>query len=1043
MSYSHAADGRLAPALHAALHRFAKPWYRLRAAHVFRDETTLHPTPRLWESIRTAIDRSTFFILLASPDAAASPWVEREMAYWLETHAVERTLIVLTDGEVAWDPDSGAFDPARTTALPEPLMRAFDEEPLWLDLRWARSETDLSLGHPRFRDAVAELAAALHGRSKDALVGEDVRQHRRTRRIAWSAASALGVLAVVSSVAARLAIQQRNEAERQRAAAVEQSRIALARQLAAESTSVGALFPDRLPLAALLALESARRYESFAGNQALRAALSLLPRPVRSFPYDAFGLGRVRALAFSPDGAWLAAARDEGGTDLFQLHEGRAAGTLHPDADPITVDLVPDGYEPPDSQNRTEATAVAFGPAGRFLATAGNDGVARLWETASARELLRVEIGGRIRTVAVSPDGRRLAIGGEDGRARVFAAADGRPLEALDRASEVRHHAVAHQEEVRVVAFSPDGRRLAALSTDGGVSLSAADTGEAARTWYAGSAGLGLAFSRDGRRLATANGDYAYVWDVETGEQLFRATHAPSREEIGSPEFYVDVVAFSPDGEYLATAGGDTARVWSLETRQERIRLEHSAPVSAVAFGPDGTTLSTGSYDGTARLWELPSGRERLRATHPGGAEVVVFGPDGAQVASGGSDGEVTVWSLDRGDRVAATTHRDEVQAVAFSPDGTRVASADRAELRVWSSAGVVDRALRDVVYGAGALAFSHDGRLLAGRARQPYLFTLDWATGAAPSTLATFRDIGDVVLGPRHILAGARDVGSVRIWETASGRELPPVGTAGLRAIAADPSRTKLAIKQTDEDGTGAIRLRSVAGGGDDGRLPIDQSRGGEFAVHPGGRLLAISVFEPAAPEARGTDHFVEVWDVAAARRLARIRQDDVVAFVAFDRSGARLLTIAGNFATDRRQIEVWDWASERLLARLRHEEEIDRVRFGSDPDSAATVSAGRVYVWKLSTGDLLSQIVDGGYVRDVQFSPDGRLVLTGGADGTAAIWLWQTADLRAEACRRLTRNLTPEEWQQYLGATPYEPTCPGLAGDGPVDAVPRDAPR
>jgi WD40 repeat protein len=922
-------------------------------------------------------------------------------------------------------------------------MRAFDEEPLWLDLRWARSETDLSLEHPRFRDAVAELAAALHGRSKDALVGEDVTQHRRTRRMAWSAASALGVLAIVSSVAARVAIEQRNEAETQRAAAVEQSRIALARQLAAESSSVGALFPDRLPLAALLALESARRYESFAGNQALRAALALLPRAVRSFPYDAFGRGRVRALAFSPDGSWLAVARDEGGTDLFDLHEGRAAGTLHPDSDPISLDFVPEGYEPSDSQNRTEATTVAFGPEGRFLATAGNDGVARVWETASARELLRVEVGGRIRTVAISPDGRRLAIGSEDGRARVFAAADGRSLGALDRMSEIRHHAVAHDEEVRVVAFSPAGHHLAALSTDGGISLSAADTGKVARTWYAGSAGLALAFSRDGRRLATANGNFAYVWDVETGEQLFRATHAASPEDIGSLEFYVDVVAFSPDGAYLATAGGDTARVWTLETEQELVRLEHSAQVSAVAFGADGTTLSTGSYDGTARLWELPSGRERLRATHPGGAEVVMFGPDGAQVASGGSDGEVNVWSLDRGDRVASTTHRNEVRAVAFGPDGTRVASADRDELRVWSSGGVVDLALRDVVYGAGALAFSHDGRVLAGSAREPYLFTLDWATRAAPSTLATFRDVGDILLGPRHILAEARDFGSVRVWETASGRELAPIGAAGLRAIAHDPTRTTLAMKQTDERGTGAIRLRSIAGGRDAGQLPIEQSRGGEFAVHPGGRLLAMSVSAAKAPGERGNDHFVEVWDVAAARRLARIRQDDVVAFVAFDRSGTRVLTVAGNFASDRRQLEVWDWASERLLGRMRHEEQIERVRFGSDPDLAATVSAGRVYLWKLPTGELLSQIADGGYVRDLQFSPDGRLVLTGGADGTAAIWLWKTADLRAEACRRLTRNLTLEEWQQYLGAIPYAPTCPGLPGAGPVQAASRNTPR
>jgi hypothetical protein len=73
-SYSHAADGKLAPALQSALHWFAKPWYRLRALRIFRDKTNLHLTPRLWPAIQAALDQSDHFILLASPEAAASEW---------------------------------------------------------------------------------------------------------------------------------------------------------------------------------------------------------------------------------------------------------------------------------------------------------------------------------------------------------------------------------------------------------------------------------------------------------------------------------------------------------------------------------------------------------------------------------------------------------------------------------------------------------------------------------------------------------------------------------------------------------------------------------------------------------------------------------------------------------------------------------------------------------------------------------------------------------------------------------------------------------
>ncbi|MEJ0040465.1 MAG: WD40 repeat domain-containing protein [Gammaproteobacteria bacterium] len=288
-------------------------------------------------------------------------------------------------------------------------------------------------------------------------------------------------------------------------------------------------------------------------------------------------------------------------------------------------------------------------------------------------------------TVTFSPDGTRLATGSADGKLRVFAVASdrlssqpesaesGEPADpaALRKLIALRME-FQHGEEVRQVMFSPEGQLLAAISTDGGISLTRLDSKAPRRTWSAGAAGLGLAFSPDGKRLATANGSFAFVWDVATGRELFRATHAASADDAESPMLWIDGVALSPDGNSLATAARDgTARVWNLTTRQELIRLTHAAPVEAVAFSKDGTTLTTGSFDGTARLWELPSGRERLRATHPGGSEVVAFSPDGGQVASGGTEGSVNIWSLGRSDQLAAITHPDIVSAVSLSPAAT------------------------------------------------------------------------------------------------------------------------------------------------------------------------------------------------------------------------------------------------------------------------------------------------------------------------------------------------------------------------------------
>lgn len=82
ISYSHAADGQLAPALQTGLQSLGKPWHRRRALRVFRDKTSLSATPELWPTIEQALAGSRFFVVLASPEAAASRWVDQEVSWW-------------------------------------------------------------------------------------------------------------------------------------------------------------------------------------------------------------------------------------------------------------------------------------------------------------------------------------------------------------------------------------------------------------------------------------------------------------------------------------------------------------------------------------------------------------------------------------------------------------------------------------------------------------------------------------------------------------------------------------------------------------------------------------------------------------------------------------------------------------------------------------------------------------------------------------------------------------------------------------------------
>src|ERR1700726_1099974 len=168
ISYSHAADRQLAPALQSSLQRFARPFYKLRALRIFRDKSSLELTPALWPLIRQALADSAFFVLIASPEAGRSRWVQDEVEAWLADHQgrAERFLVLLTDGKIERDRDAGDFDWSQTTALPAVLKGAFAEAPFYADLRWAKGADDLSLRNPQFLDEVATLAATLHGRPK-------------------------------------------------------------------------------------------------------------------------------------------------------------------------------------------------------------------------------------------------------------------------------------------------------------------------------------------------------------------------------------------------------------------------------------------------------------------------------------------------------------------------------------------------------------------------------------------------------------------------------------------------------------------------------------------------------------------------------------------------------------------------------------------------------------------------------------------------------------------------------------------------------------
>ena len=230
ISYAHAADDAFAPVLQRGLQHLAKPWNRRRAMEVFRDESSLAVSPGLWRSITAALDASRWFILLASPEAARSHWVGEEIKYWVSNKGADHLLVVVTDGTWTWDTDTGDLSPASTAANPA-LRGVFPAEPLYLDMTWARRDAGLTLRNAKFRDQIATLAATIQDVPKEEIEGEDVRQERRTHRIVRAVIATLTVLVLLASVLAVVANSQRQQADRELAAATSGELIAKSNEL--------------------------------------------------------------------------------------------------------------------------------------------------------------------------------------------------------------------------------------------------------------------------------------------------------------------------------------------------------------------------------------------------------------------------------------------------------------------------------------------------------------------------------------------------------------------------------------------------------------------------------------------------------------------------------------------------------------------------------------------------------------------------------------------------------------------------------------------
>jgi len=638
-----------------------------------------------------------------------------------------------------------------------------------------------------------------------------------------------------------------------------------------------------------------------------------------------------------------------------------------------------------------------FSPDGQRIVTT-DDKSAQIWDAGSHRLLFTLAHDDIVYQAVYTNDGTRIVTAGGDNTVRIWEAANGTLVRELKHdGKKLRYAAVATDSDL-VAAIDLDGAVVHVWSTATGALL--AELHNDASGYYS------LAFSADGRWLATSGGNEVNVFDTSTWAQV-RTIPGPS----------IHSLSWDPNGPRLLTGSvrGD-ASIWTIPSGARIHHLRESGDsIDAVAFSPSGEFVVAASRDGAEQVWSAASGMMQSQGNYLRGKIFSVeFDLTSKFVVAAGASGGVAVTDAALGMPVAVLEgSRNAVWVAHFDPSSKRVIGVSQDGARVWSAASPYRRWSSPPVSDECGVVTSlePDRPVIAVDCRGHNTLVWDTTSGQLLAELPAVTEVEGDFASAYPALSAAGDRAAIARGNTVEVYELP--GGRLLRTITHGAAINTVAFASAGRD---------LVSGAIDGSLLVTRDNGAQLALPtfasgidaagflPDGRMVAADARQRLRVYDLGGAVLADL-EIAARARMLRMSLDS-----------RRLITVP-SFMGKAASPELWDLEHYRLITQLEGEGQAYSARFVVGGQIVTACSDGAARLWDGATGRL-RQTYRGSLrgLADATITPDGSMVVAGGGDGLLRFWdttsgrqLWtmqahrsQLIGIRIEGDDIVTRGLS-----------------------------------